>query len=115
MKRGDIYFIKEIGQGSVQAGEHPVIIVQNDVGNRHSPTTIVCSITSKEKPPLPTHIYIGNNGNLRKPSTILCEQIKTINKDDLEDYVGSITNQDTLKKLDKGILISLGLIKDFYD
>ena len=53
MKRGEIYFTKETGTGSIQTGYRPVIVVQNNVGNHYSPTTIVCSITSAKKPPLP--------------------------------------------------------------
>lgn len=112
MKRGEVYFIEEHGSGSVQAGLRPVIVVQNDIGNHFSPTTIVCSITSAKKPPIPTHLYIGKCAGLYKESTILCEQIKTVNKSDLKTYVGFISNQDTLKELDKRILISLGLSGD---
>lgn len=113
MKRGDIYLLQEKGTESVQAGLHPVIVVQNDVGNHFSPTTIVCSITSAKKPPLPTHLFIGTSGGLYKNSTVLCEQIKTVNKSDLKDKLGFISNKDTLKELNKRILISLGLIEGY--
>ena len=111
MKRGDIYLTFERGEGSVQTGLRPVIVVQNNIGNHFSPTTIVCSITTAKKPPIPTHLFIGKSGGLSKNSTVLCEQIKTIDKKSLITYVGSITDKDTLKELDKRILISLGLIK----
>jgi mRNA-degrading endonuclease toxin of MazEF toxin-antitoxin module len=112
MKRGDIYFLNEQGSGSVQTGKRPVIVVQNDIGNTYSPTTIVCSITSAKKPKIPTHLFIGKQGGLIKPSTILCEQIKTVDKTALEDYIGSITDQRTLQKLNTRILISLGVISN---
>lgn len=109
MKRGEIYFLNEQGQGSVQAGPRPVIVIQNDIGNFFSPTTIVCSITSATKPDIPTHLKIGKIAGLNKESTILCEQIKTVNKEDLKTYIGFISNQDTLRALNKRIQISLGL------
>lgn len=111
IKRGDIFMLDETGQGSVQAGLRPVIVVQNNIGNHFSPTTIVCSITSANKPKLPTHLYIGKDGGLYKNSTILCEQIKTVNKDDLIDKLGSISDKITLQELNKRILISLGLLE----
>lgn len=111
MKRGDIYFIKEQGQGSVQAGLRPAIVIQNNTGNHFSPTTIICSITSANKPMLPTHLFIGKVGGLYKDSTILCEQIKTVNKSDLIKKLGCISNKDTLQELNKRILISLGVLE----
>lgn len=115
MKRGEIYLLKEYGIGNVQAGLHPVIVVQNDIGNHFSPTTIVCSITSAQKPNLPTHLELNQECGLLRKSTVMCEQIKTVNKSDLKDYVGFISNKDTLKELDKRILISLGLYGTFYE
>lgn len=111
MKRGDIYFMFEQGRGSVQTGYRPVIIVQNDIGNQNSPTTIVCSITAAKKKNLPTHVNIGRSGGLYHNSTILCEQIQTVSKYDLKTYVGCITDPHILRKLEHSILISLG-IKD---
>lgn len=112
MKRGEIYFLfkEQLINNSVQAGLRPVIIVQNDVGNRFSPTTIVCSITSAKKKNLPTHLYIGTSGGLYEESTILCEQIQTVDKKDLKSYVGCITNQTILNELNNKILISLGIM-----
>ena len=112
MKRGEIYFMYEPGQGSVQAGYRPVIVVQNDIGNHYSPTTIVCSITAARKKPLPTHLFIGASGGLYKESTVLCEQIHTVNKRDLKTYVGFISETRILKELDRRILISLGINKE---
>lgn len=112
MKRGEIYFMYGDGHGSVQTGYRPVIVVQNDIGNHFSPTTIVCSITSARKKPLPTHLSIGINGGLYKESTILCEQIQTVSKKDLKHYVGFISDQRIMKELDRRILISLGLTEE---
>lgn len=109
MKRGEIYFMYFKQHGSIQAGLRPVIVIQNDIGNHFSPTTIVCSITSTEKKNLPTHLFIGKSGGLHKESTVLCEQIQTVNKNDLKHYVGFISDQDILKELDNKILISLGI------
>lgn len=115
MIRGDIYMIDLSSQpGSVQKGLRPVVIVQNNIGNHFSPTTIVCCITSKKrnKSYLPTHCFIGTNGGLIRNSTVLCEQIFTVNKSDLKFYIGTITNQGILSRLDKCVGMSLGLIKE---
>ena len=114
MKRGDIYITKLSNSGSIQSGRRPVIIVQNDIGNYFSPTTIVCCLTTKKrhKSYLPTHCFIGKNGGLIRNSTVLCEQIFTVNKNDLEEYIGTITNQGILKKLDRCVSMSLGLSEE---
>ena len=110
MKRGEIYFLIENNkQGNVQAGQRPVIVIQNDKGNYFSPTTIVCNITSANKKSMPTHLFIGKSGGLYKDSTVLCEQIQTVNKKDLSACVGSITDQSILRELDNKILVSLGI------
>lgn len=111
MKRGDIYYIHFNKKGNVQTGTRPVIVVQNDKGNQFSPTTIVCSITSAPKKYVPTHLFIGKSGGLNKESTVLCEQIQTVNKIDLKFYAGSVTNPRTLCQLDQKIRISLGIGK----
>ena len=111
MKRGDIYYTNIEGHGSVQPGCRPVIIVQNDIGNQFSPTTIVCNITTAKKRPLPTHVEIGTNGGLHQESMILCEQIQTVSKTDLETYVGSISEPKIIEELNEKIQISLGIKK----
>ena len=110
MKRGDIYLLdlKE-NRGSIQAGKRPVIVIQNDIGNLYSPITIVCGITSVKKKWLPTHLFISKSGGLRKNSIILCEQIFTVNKSDLKQYIGTITSKYTLRRLNKCVKLSLGL------
>lgn len=112
MHRGDIYLL-DLKQpvGSIQAGMRPVIVIQNDIGNLYSPTTIVCGITSVDKKWLPTHCKIHRNGGLLKSSIVLCEQIFTVNKSDLNKYIGTITDTLTLKRLNRSVQLSLGLIK----
>lgn len=112
MKRGEIYILETLeNKGNIQAGKRPVIVVQNDIGNAHATTTIVCCITSKTKKGLPMHLEIGKVGGLKLDSTILCEQILTVNKSDLRQYVGAVTNTDTLKRLDRCLSLSLGISK----
>ena len=81
--RGDLYYA-DLGQGigSEQQGTRPVVIIQNNIGNRHSPTVIVAAITSKTnaKAKLPTHYYIAAGNGLELPSIVLLEQIRTIDK-----------------------------------
>jgi len=106
-KRGDVYYVDLVGGlGSEQSGTRPVVIIQNDIGNIHSPTVIVATITSVNKRYMPTHLDIL----LEKPSKILCEQIMTISKDRLKEKVGKLT-EEILIKLDEKLMLSLG-IKD---
>lgn len=110
MKRGEIYILEtKDDKGNIQAGKRPVIIVQNDKGNTHSKTTIVCCITSKTKKGLPMHLELGKVGGLKLDSTILCEQILTVNKSDLRQYIGTVTKTDTLKRLNDCLSLSLGI------
>ena len=106
IKRGDIFYADlSPAIGSEQGGTRPVLIVQNDVGNYHSPTVIVAILTSK----LPTHISIhSGEGNITMDSTVLLEQIRTIDKFRLQKYVGSVSD-DTMDRVDRAMLISLGL------
>lgn len=110
MKRGEIYILEtKDNKGNIQIGKRPVIIVQNDIGNTHSNTTIVCCITSKTKKGLPMHLELGKVGGLKLDSTILCEQILTVNKSDLRQYIGAVTKTDTLKRLNDCLSLSLGI------
>lgn len=88
-----------------QGGYRPVLVIQNNVGNRYSPTVIVACITSKSKRDLPTHVHIPPKYAGDKDSLILCEQIKTISKERLNRRIGSISMED----VDKTLLFSLGL------
>lgn len=112
VKRGDIYYADlSPVVGSEQGGVRPVVIVQNDVGNKHSPTVIAAAITSRTtKARLPTHIeVIAENNGLAKNSVILLEQIRTIDKRRLKEKMGHL-EEDTMKKVNEAINISFGLM-----
>ena len=111
MKRGDIYYadLRPV-VGSEQGGIRPVLIIQNDVGNRHSPTVICAAITSQmHKAKLPTHVELsGRQYDLAKDSVVLLEQLRTIDKKRLKDKVCHLDN-NILLKIDKALEISLEL------
>lgn len=91
--RGDMYYANlGKGVGSEQEGYRPVVIIQNNVGNRFSPTVIIAAITSKVgvKPRLPTHYFIDSEDGLEQPSVILMEQLRTIDKHRLGKYIGHL-------------------------
>ncbi|ARE60606.1 type II toxin-antitoxin system PemK/MazF family toxin [Acutalibacter muris] len=91
--RGDMYYANlGKGVGSEQEGYRPVVIIQNNVGNRFSPTVIIAAITSKVgvKPRLPTHYFIDSEDGLEQPSVILMEQLHTIDKHRLGKYIGHL-------------------------
>ena len=111
VKRGEIYYADlSPVVGSEQGGVRPVLIVQNDVGNRHSPTVIAAAITSqKEKAKLPTHIELSASGcGLAKDSVVLLEQIRTLDKHRLRERAGQITAEDQ-RRVDQALDVSLGL------
>ena len=112
IKRGEIYFAQlNPVQGSEQGGLRPVLIVQNDVGNQHSPTTIVLAITSQiNKARLPTHIELsrGESG-LERDSVILAEQVRTIDKSRLQQKVAEL-NPAIMARIGRALAISVGLI-----
>ena len=94
--RGDIYYADlGHGVGSEQEGCRPVVIIQNNVGNKYSPTVIVASITSKagEKAKLPTHYYIDTGGDLKLPSIVLLEQLRTVDKRRLGNFIGHLSEK----------------------
>ncbi len=111
VKRGDIFYADlSPVVGSEQGGIRPVVIVQNDVGNRHSPTVIAAAITSKtDKSRLPTHIDVCADAfGLSKDSVILLEQVRTIDKRRLREKMGHLT-ADTMARVDGAISVSFGL------
>lgn len=111
VRRGDIYYADlSPVVGSEQGGTRPVLIVQNDTGNRHSPTVIAAAITSQTgKAKLPTHINIaGGSVGLSKDSIILLEQIRTIDKRRLKEKMGHL-DEGTMHKVDEAISVSFGL------
>ncbi len=99
--------------GSEQGGVRPVLIVQNDVGNRFSPTVIAAAITSrKDKAPLPTHIHVHSGGNgLAKDSIVLLEQIRTLDKKRLREHMGHLDAQ-AMAQVNRALQISFGLQND---
>lgn len=111
VKRGDIYYADlSPVVGSEQGGIRPVLIVQNDVGNKYSPTVIAAAITSqKDKTKLPTHISVSSqNCGLAKDSIVLLEQIRTIDKQRLKEHMGHLDNS-AMNKIDEALSISFGL------
>ena len=107
VKRGEIYYVDFGSQiGSVQGGNRPAVIIQNDIGNRYSPTTIVAAITSfKEKAFMPTHVTI-DPPFLRGPAIVLLEQIRTVDKLYISRYLGTLDAQ-SMAEVDKALRISL--------
>lgn len=111
VKRGDIFYADlSPVVGSEQGGTRPVLIVQNDIGNKHSPTVIAAAITSQTgKARLPTHINItGSSVGLTKDSVILLEQVRTIDKRRLREHMGHLDAQQ-MGQVDAAIAVSFGL------
>ncbi len=111
IKRGEIYYADlSPVVGSEQGGIRPVLIVQNNVGNKFSPTVIAAAITSQQyKSNLPTHIKVNGNGcGLSKDSVVLLEQVRTIDKRRLREKMGVLEKSDMFK-IDKALSVSFGL------
>lgn len=111
IRRGDIFYadLRPV-VGSEQGGVRPILIIQNDMGNRHSPTVICAAITSKmNKAKLPTHVEItAEKYSMVKDSVILLEQVRTIDKSRLKERVCHL-DKEILKQIDQALLISLAL------
>lgn len=113
IRKGEIYYADlDPGIGSEQTGTRPILIIQNDIGNEHSPTTIAAMLTSrKTKKRLPTHVQIEPaNTGLTKNTIVMLEQIRTIDKQRLGSYVGCIEEAD-MKKIEKAAMCSLGITR----
>ncbi len=113
IKRGELYYADLSPViGSEQGGIRPVLIVQNDVGNKYSPTIIAAAVTSKiNKAKLPTHIELSAlDFGLQKDSVVLLEQIRTIDKRRLKERIGELS-ENTMLMVDNALLISLGFTK----
>lgn len=111
VKRGEIFYADLSPViGSEQGGIRPVIIIQNDIGNRYSPTVIVAAITSQiNKAKLPIHVEISSEEyGLNRDSVVLLEQIRTLDKRRLKEKIGHMTEAD-MKKVNKALAISLNL------
>ena len=112
IKRGDMFYADlSPVVGSEQGGIRPVLIIQNDTGNKYSPTVIAAAITSQTgKNKLPTHIEIGSNENgLKSDSVVLTEQIRTIDKSRLKEKIGHIADSEVMSQVNNAIGISFGL------
>ncbi len=111
IKKGDIFYANLSPViGSEQGGIRPVLIIQNNVGNRYSPTVIAAAITSSgTKTNIPTHISLTSDGSgLEKDSVVLLEQVRTLDKKRLKEKRGAIDNND-MNRVDNAISISFGL------
>lgn len=116
IKKGDLYFADlSPVMGSEQGGVRPVLVVQNDVGNKYSPTIIVAAVTSKRnKANLPTHVEITADGNgLSKNSVVLLEQLRTIDKQRLKERIGTI-DKTRLPEVNEALSVSLGIDENMF-
>lgn len=112
IKRGDIYYADlSPVVGSEQGGMRPVLIVQNDVGNKYSPTVIAAAITSQRfKTQLPTHIQVdAQDCGLSKDSIVLLEQVRTIDKQRLKERMGNLGERD-MSRVNRALSVSLGIL-----
>lgn len=115
IKRGDIFYA-DLGPviGSEQDGIRPVVILQNDIGNKYSPTVIVAPITTKTKTNIPTHIFINSSeSNLPKDSIILVEQLRTIDKARIIKKVGHLS-EIVMNKVKKALKINFNIRGDIF-
>ena len=109
--RGDIYYADmEPHIGLEQGGKRPVVVLQNNIGNRHSPTLIVATVTTwtEKKKNQPTHVLVDSNPAFEEPSMILLEQIFTIDKSRIERFMGYASKAEMLR-IDMALLVSLAL------
>lgn len=113
VKRGDVFFA-ELSPvvGSEQGGTRPVLVIQNDIGNRFSPTVIIAAITAQiQKAKLPTHVEINaKKYGFERDSVILLEQLRTIDKSRLTDKITQL-DESLMEKVDEALEISVGLVK----
>ena len=110
MKRGDIYYANlDPVIGSEQGGIRPVLIIQNDLGNRFSPTVIILPLTSRMgKAPLRTHVPIlPPQGGVKKPSLILCEQVRTLEKSRLKGFLGTLS-PEKMRLVERALSLAVG-------
>ena len=111
IKRGDIYYA-DLNPviGSEQGGIRPVLIISNDMGNRHSPTVIAAAITSRTqaKTTQPTHVSVSGGECLNRDSIVLLEQIRTIDKKRLREFVG-VLDRGSFAEVDRALAVSVGL------
>ena len=120
IRRGDIFYADlSPVVGSEQGGIRPVLIIQNDIGNYYSPTVIAAAITGRKKKRMPTHVLLRHQENrLQRTSLVMLEQIRTIDRARLVEYIGSI-DETAMKTVDEALAVSIGLTlpsgKPMYD
>lgn len=113
-RRGEIYFADlDPHYGSEQGGKRPVIVIQNNTGNKFAPTVIVAAVTSKisKKPNQPTHVLIDKNPAFSRPSVVLLEQIFTIDKERINNFMG-LTSEWEMEQIEKDLKCSLALDRE---
>lgn len=111
VKRGEIY-LYDFGNdtGSIQGGTRPALVIQCEAGNEASTTTIVAAITTAiKKENLPPHIVLGKNFGLRQPSMVMLEQIRTVNQDELKEYIGFVSSSYIMNEISVGLKKTFGL------
>lgn len=111
LHRGEIYLIDLSNQvGSEQSGVRPAIIVQNEIGNIYSPTTIICPLTSKTKHMAATHVTLTpEDAGVLKDSTVLCEQVRVIDKARIQKKLGEVKNSQKMEDINQKIMVSFGI------
>lgn len=112
VKRGDVYYADlDPVIGSEQNGHRPIIVIQNDMGNLYSPTTIAAMVTSSQKKKLPTHVHVIDEGSgLSDDSIVMLEQIRTIDKQRLGSMIGHVSDE-TMELIEDAALCSLGIVR----
>lgn len=111
MTRGEIYLVDLSSHiGSEQSGVRPALIVQNDIGNAYSPTTIICPLTSQVKTNVNTHVTLTpDDCGILRDSIVLCEQVRVVDKSRLMKKLGEVTNQQKINDINRKLMISIGL------
>ena len=111
MRRGEIYLVDLTSHvGSEQSGIRPALIVQNERGNQYSPTTIICPLTSQQKPTLATHTLLTpSDCGIIKDSTVLCEQIRVVDKSRIVRKLGEVVNQEKIRDINRKLMLSIGI------
>ena len=108
IKRGEVYFADlDPAVGSEQGGFRPVVIIQNDVGNTFSTTTIAALTTNTRHSRMPTHVFVSGDNEPLRDSVAMLEQLRTIDKSRLKSYVGKLSEM-TMKKIDSALSVSIG-------
>lgn len=112
IKRGDVYYAYlDPVIGSEQNGHRPIVVIQNDIGNKHSTTTIAAIVTSSQKKKLPTHVHVEDIGSgLSDDSIVMLEQIRTIDKQRLGTMIGHVSDK-TMELIEDATLCSLGIVR----